>query len=552
MNEDEVILLEDEPEEPIQLLEDEEGVEEMGQENDQFYKGDSAFESYVKTTTDDPVLTEAEWVASLVGQPGATPVISENGNWWINGVDTGVKAQGEDGAPGVGIVSIVKTDTQELTDTYTITFSNNTTFDFYVVNGTNGDDANVTKTNVENALSITEDEAPEDEDEVLTLRAGGWLKTSWLNIKAFFKAYFDTIYATIASVLGKKSYHGVESIGAVSFDNSTHIVTLASIKYWFKGASFTGANVTCDLDAYISLAEGDTYFVYFDAAAGVLKASESFFDLHEQVPILLVWWNGTAGALQKEWHGYRRDIDWHINAHLTIGARYYNGLSLAAPTTANDAALSILSGIIFDEDLMLSIDPQTVCRIVYKNASGKYTWAESSLPYAGTAGAPVYLDTDTMTLTAANSAKYLNMWAYATNDLTRPIYIIPTHAATDYNTVALARNETPPALGGLTLTPEMKLIFKFIYKGDGNFQEAADYRNSSSLPAGGTASTTAGNVSVIPVGGIAATNVQSALEELDTEKQNSLIAFTQTVQLTQAEYTALSPKVSTTLYLIIG
>ena len=37
------------------------------------------------------------------GQNGATPVIGENGNWWIGGVDTGVPAYGEDGAtPEIG------------------------------------------------------------------------------------------------------------------------------------------------------------------------------------------------------------------------------------------------------------------------------------------------------------------------------------------------------------------------------------------------------------------------------------------------------------------
>ena len=34
------------------------------------------------------------------GQNGATPVIGENGNWWIGGVDTGVPAQGKDGQDG--------------------------------------------------------------------------------------------------------------------------------------------------------------------------------------------------------------------------------------------------------------------------------------------------------------------------------------------------------------------------------------------------------------------------------------------------------------------
>lgn len=34
------------------------------------------------------------------GQDGATPEIGDNGNWWINGIDTGIPAQGKDGQDG--------------------------------------------------------------------------------------------------------------------------------------------------------------------------------------------------------------------------------------------------------------------------------------------------------------------------------------------------------------------------------------------------------------------------------------------------------------------
>jgi hypothetical protein len=78
----------------------------------------------------------------------------------------------------------------------------------------------------------------------------------------------------------------------------------------------------------------------------------------------------------------------------------------------------------------------------------------------------------------------------------------------------------------------MKLIYRFIYNGAGQFQESADYRQVSSLPSGGTASTTAGAVSFVPSGNIAATTVQTAIEELDTEKAPlASPAFTGTVTL---------------------
>lgn len=75
---------------------------------------------------------------------GATPTITiQEGVWFVNGVSTGVSAlgqKGEKGDPGVGIVSIEKTSTSGNIDTYTITFTNQTTSTFTVTNGTNGKD----------------------------------------------------------------------------------------------------------------------------------------------------------------------------------------------------------------------------------------------------------------------------------------------------------------------------------------------------------------------------------------------------------------------------
>ena len=78
--------------------------------------GKSAYQSYVDTTSDNPVLTEVQWIASLHGQDGAdgqdgqdgtngadgvTPHIDQTtGNWFIGSTDTGVHAQGPAGQDG--------------------------------------------------------------------------------------------------------------------------------------------------------------------------------------------------------------------------------------------------------------------------------------------------------------------------------------------------------------------------------------------------------------------------------------------------------------------
>lgn len=81
------------------------------------------------------------------GKDGHTPEIKigENGNWIIDGEDTGISAIGQDGVDGVdgedgvSIVSIEKTSSEGLIDTYTITYSDNTTSTFTVVNGEKGE-----------------------------------------------------------------------------------------------------------------------------------------------------------------------------------------------------------------------------------------------------------------------------------------------------------------------------------------------------------------------------------------------------------------------------
>lgn len=79
------------------------------------------------------------------GVDGITPHIGLNGNWYIGETDTGVKAEGSDGTngtDGVGISNITKTGTVDNVDEYTITFTNTSTFIFYVTNGLNGSNGN--------------------------------------------------------------------------------------------------------------------------------------------------------------------------------------------------------------------------------------------------------------------------------------------------------------------------------------------------------------------------------------------------------------------------
>jgi len=321
----------------------------------------------------------------------------------------------------------------------------------------------------------------------------------------------DTLYSA-------RVYHGIESFGGLSFDNSGHILTVASGSntYWYKGLKYyTASAITCDFDSYVTLEANTLYYIYFDDASGTLKAGTDSWNLRERIPVATVYWNGTIGAIVSELHGHDRGIGWHINAHLTIGCRYYNGLELVKPTTSLDSSLEISPGTLFDEDYQIDITPsKTNCRIWYLVSSGKYTFVNSDLPYAGSSGAPSYLNTSTYALTTVNSSKFVCMWVFGSPDSERPIYIFPSAGTSEHNTIALARAETPPILAGLGLNPELKLLYRLIYQGNGEFQESADYRKASSLPSGTLSSIAAGSVSLIPYLDIIGTNVQSGIEQL--------------------------------------
>ena len=73
------------------------------------------------------------------GDAGHTPVLTiEDGFWYIDGVNTNVSVSGAKGDTGNGIASILKTNTLDNVDTYTIYYTDGSTSLFTVTNGAQG------------------------------------------------------------------------------------------------------------------------------------------------------------------------------------------------------------------------------------------------------------------------------------------------------------------------------------------------------------------------------------------------------------------------------
>lgn len=358
---------------------------------------------------------------------------------------------------------------------------------------------------------------------------GDYLRDGGDKINDNFTELYD---ADTAIVLSKKPYHGVEAIGTVAFDNTDKYLSVASITYWYKGTQYTTASAkTCDLDLTAdrdnssnTITANTLYYFYFKDATGKLYWSDTPWNFRENVFVCTVFWTGAVGACQKEWHNHTRDIDWHIWAHDTVGTRYESGLDKVTPTTLADNAIDISTGNVHDEDLDITTGQQTSIRGWRRTGASTWTFEDYSLPYLGANNDPKFVDINAgagYELTSVGDTDFVCYWVYASLDISKPIYVISTTANTAHNTITLARAETAPILTGLN--SEMKLIYRFIYRGDGEFQESNDYRTITSLSGGVSASTTASAVSFNPHGTISATTVQTALEEVDLEKLANLV-----------------------------
>ena len=161
------------------------------------------------------------------GNDGLTPYIGDNGNWWIGEVDTGVKAEGQNGSNGVSIVSVEKTGSEGNTDYYTITFSNGTTFVFTVTNGQQG---------ATGEQGETGPAGPKGDDGVSIVSI---IKTSSDGlVDTYTITYSDGHTSTFIVTNGANGEQGIQ--GIPGNDGHTPVVTIGDNGNWFIDGTDSG------------------------------------------------------------------------------------------------------------------------------------------------------------------------------------------------------------------------------------------------------------------------------------------------------------------------
>lgn len=321
-----------------------------------------------------------------------------------------------------------------------------------------------------------------------------------------------------------------------------------NMEYYFQG---TYVLVNTNKSTVLSPGTAGEYWIYLNAATGNLLNFTSFQGVayENNVLIATVIWNGTDyGLVNDERHSYLRDTRWHSWAHKTIGVRYENGCTLTHNGgTGNAATFSLITGAIWDEDINFIIPSSSVFptanagRIFYQTSVNTYSFlnATSTAPfYRGANARPNYVRTDTYATVQMTSAvnRYINVFVYLTTDLHTPLYFFTESVSAviagtnGHTSIANARAIPFPNLSSLGLSSEMKAIYRLIIRADGQVQaidlNLDDYRNVSSIPqAAGNNVPNAIQIPFAPTATILSSNVQLAIEEVDTNMRTNYAAL---------------------------
>lgn len=343
---------------------------------------------------------------------------------------------------------------------------------------------------------------------------------------------------------GKKPYLGVGNRGSLtlSYDSATRKVTITgAAEIWKLGVKETKANPYV-FGAHANATSG--YFFYFDEN-GTEVVDANPWDLTTDIPICYVFYDATLveGIAFYELHSALRDPDLHKRLHFCDGTRAEPGSGfLASGYVLNsdlnaDKTLAISGGTIWDEDIEYDVTGVADGGPYYvfhrTGASGVWTWTKtSSYPFRDDGTNLQYNEftgaTWQLTALTAGTPEFMNVWVFATSSLAAGFQIFFLVGQNKYSSQSAAEAESITGISWGTIPfQEIVPLYQLTYRrsaansnaGKADLRRVAFIVGSRSTISSATVSpTTAAAVSFVPAGAIASTNVQAAIEELDTEK----------------------------------
>ena len=281
----------------------------------------------------------------------------------------------------------------------------------------------------------------------------------------------------------------------LAFDDGTRTFTIApavtSFDVWVEGLKYTKSSAQT---VVIHDTEGEWFF-YFDNT-GTLIASQTFdVDVMAVNALCAVtYWDATNNeslGLGEERHGLVMDGRTHAYLHMTRGTAVESGLGLGdidADASGNDATsaqLSTAAGIIWDEDIRLDIDAQSLpanIPVLYKEGAAGEWRIEAATDYpvksfVGGGGRLAYNEFTggAWQQTELGNLQLMLAHIFASNSSSSPQYV-SIQGENTYNTVANARIGATEEISAL-VTAGLP-IAEFAVVGTVIFQTGNTYSNT--------------------------------------------------------------------------
>ena len=358
----------------------------------------------------------------------------------------------------------------------------------------------------------------------------------------------------------------------ISIDYTTRILTVTPI-----GASFNvftdGGGVTTKytkIGAVNFPAFTDTsgiWYFSFDQSGNPIASQTEPSSYRIYAPIYRILWNstlsGSAKAITEAYEIHPNNIsgsdhDWKhkygavwksggilANSALAVGTPNASGLNTCVGLTTlvnldDNLEYTITNstgGLTWQQDLgevtpaNITVSNSALMQIRYQNASGvQFILPATRFPFDFTSNVPNYI-TSTGVRTPVPDKRFFVYFITSIQDPRNGTAIKLWSAPASYGTIVNARavnwsdmQATYPVVADKEVRPLYRMIFEYrasystAVKGS-VLREVQDIRVAQvTATTASTGSMPASSVTFVPIGGISSTNVQSALEELDTEK----------------------------------
>ena len=385
--------------------------------------------------------------------------------------------------------------------------------------------------------------------------------TAWTSLGYFNK---DNVGLSQVDNAKQQVWHGFPTPyeATLSYSAANRQFTLtpigATFDVWLNGVRHTKTG------AQSTTAHANTtgnYYAYYDVN-GALQIATTVWDIDSNdTPVGYVYYSTalTDGLDLFELHTAKRNLAWHKSQHFSLGTYVKSGLEVSGFTlnTNTDAALTyaVASGVIVDEDIDWPVGPLAddgPYVILRRTGATDWTWTtNNTMPFLSGTTYIQYNENNggSFQMTELAASRWVNYYLFATtaNSANKRLLVVPSQSVHTSFSSAQAESVASLAWGGI-LIPEIVGVWKFTYETKSNNSTTGKVQlvevarlslTRSQLTGNFTAGThnaltgrdaidshPASAITNTPAGTIAATDVQAALNELDTEKQAVLVSGT--------------------------